>query len=85
MRQHRSENDLHLGQRFIVESELRIVRQRQMIERMRRKGQPTEQAEAALKGFEASLLQLRNHVDVMDELMRPADYAAKPNGPEEGS
>jgi hypothetical protein len=84
MRQHRSENDLHLGQRFIVESELRIVRQRQMIERMRRKGQPTEQAEAVLKGFEASLLQLRNHVEVMQELMRPDDYVAKPNGSDEG-
>ncbi len=85
MRQHRGENDLHLGQRFIAESELRIVRQRQMIERMRRRGQPTEQAEAVLKGFEASLLQLRNHVEVMQELMKPDDYAAKPNGSEESS
>ena len=85
MRQHRSENDLHLGQRFIAESELRIVRQRQMVERMRRKGQPTEQAEAVLKGFEASLLQLRNHVEVMQELMRPDGYAAKPNGSGESS
>jgi hypothetical protein len=84
MRQHRSENDLHLGQRFIAESEQRILRQRQMVERMRRKGQPTEQAEAVLKGFEASLLQLRNHVDVMQELMKPDEYAAKPNGSDEG-
>ena len=59
MRQHRSENDLHLGQRFIAESEQRILGQKQTIKRMRRKGQPTEQAEAVLKGFEASLLQLR--------------------------
>ena len=85
MRQHRSENDLHLGQRFIAESEQRILGQKQTIKRMRRKGQPTEQAEAVLKGFEASLLQLRNHVDVMQELMRPDGYAAKPNGYEESS
>lgn len=71
MKQHRHENEFYLGQSFIAESENRISRQKQLIENLKRKRKPTETAEAVLKQFEASLLQLRNHMEVMRELMKP--------------
>jgi ATP/maltotriose-dependent transcriptional regulator MalT len=71
MKQHRHENEFYLGQSFIAASENRISRQKQLIEHLKRKGRPTEIAEAVLKQFEASLQQLHNHVEVMQELMRP--------------
>jgi len=74
MRQHRKENDLRLGLRFIEEGEIRVLQQRQLIARLKKKGQSTDQAEAALKGFERSLLQLRNHLEIMQELMKPDQY-----------
>jgi hypothetical protein len=71
MRRQRTENDLQLALRYIEEGELRSSRQRELIGRLKKFGRSTDQAEAVLKGFEGSLLQLRNHLDVMQELMKP--------------
>jgi hypothetical protein len=57
--------------RFIADAEQRIKQQKQMIAQLRRKGQSTAHAEAVLLSYEQSLLQLRNHWDVMQELMKP--------------
>jgi hypothetical protein len=56
---------------FLADAEQRVKQQKQTIARLKRKGQPTAEAEEVLLGFERSLLQLRNHWDVMQELMRP--------------
>jgi hypothetical protein len=71
MKHPRQPNSQDLGLYFIAEVEQRIKKQKQIIARLKRKGQPTAEAEAVLLGFERSLLQLRNHWDVMQELMKP--------------
>jgi len=53
---------------------MRIARQKELIGRLKRNGRPTDQAEAVLKGFEGSLLQLRNHLEIMQVLTEPERY-----------
>ena len=74
MKRHRTENDHQLALRYIGEGELRIARQRELIARLKKNGRFTDQAEAVLKGFEGSLLQLRNHLEIMQVLMEPTRY-----------
>jgi hypothetical protein len=38
------------------------------------KARPTQEAEAVLKEFESSLMQLRNHSEIMQNLMTPNHY-----------
>ena len=71
MKRRRAQNELPPAARYIAEGEMRIAQQKELIGRLKKNGRPTDQAEAVLKGFEGSLLQLRNHLQVMQELMRP--------------
>jgi hypothetical protein len=54
-----------------MEAEARVSRQEQLIVQLKKKGEPTGQAEGALKEYEGSLLQLRNHLVIMQVLMKP--------------
>jgi hypothetical protein len=56
--------------RFIAEGEKRLVRQRQLIARLKKQGRPTSQAESVLVAFELMVFKLRNHLEVMKTLMR---------------
>ena len=71
MKYRRPLNEVQMGLRFIADAEQRIKQQKQIIAQLRRKGQPTGRAEAVLLSYVQSLLQLRNHWDVMQELMKP--------------
>ena len=82
MKYRRQFNDLQSGLRFISDAEQRIQQQKQIIAQLKRKGQSTSQAEALLLAYERSLLQLRNHWDVMQELMKP-DMAPVQSDPAE--
>lgn len=64
-------NDFHLSQQYLAESELRVIRQQQLIGKLKRQGRATDQAEKLLKDFEKTLLSLRNHLHIMEELMKP--------------
>jgi hypothetical protein len=65
MTQHRRNTDV-LG--FCLEESHRgVLRQKQLIARLRMKGQSTEQAETGLKRFEKTLFQLESHWVVMLE------------------
>jgi cell division protein FtsB len=64
-------NQFHLSQRYLSESELRVIRQEQAIEKLKRQGRSTEQAEKVLEEFKKTLHSLRNHLQIMEELMRP--------------
>jgi hypothetical protein len=70
MRRQRRQNELYLGMRFITEGEMRLVRQRQLIARLKKQGRPTSQAESVLVTFELMVFKLRNHLEVMKTLMR---------------
>jgi hypothetical protein len=63
--------NLPLSLRFIADWEERVSRQKQLVTELKEKGQPTKHAEAALKEYQASLLQLRNHAQIMLEIMQP--------------
>jgi hypothetical protein len=71
MRRRRQENDFNLSLHYITEAEARVSRQEQLIVQLKKNGKPTGQAEGALKEYEGSLLQLRNHLVIMQVLMKP--------------
>jgi hypothetical protein len=57
--------------RFVEDWEQRVERQKQLIAELRKTGRPTGPAEAVLKREEQSLATLRNHSEIMQELMTP--------------
>jgi hypothetical protein len=65
------ENAYRRGVRLVTEAESRIARQRQIIAELKRQGHPTETAESLLISYERSLPQLRNHVALMLDLLKP--------------
>jgi|SRR5687767_3196383 hypothetical protein len=58
-----------LSLRFIADWEQRVSRQMLLIARLKMKGRPTKDAETILTGYQAALMQLRNHAQVMREMM----------------
>ena len=60
-----------LSLRYVADCEERVSQQEKLITELREKGQSTKRAEAALREYQTSLLQLRNHAQVMQEIMRP--------------
>jgi hypothetical protein len=64
-------NRLALALRHVEEGQTRVVLQQQLIARLEIEGQPTKQAEEILSTFETTLLGLRNHLEIMRELMKP--------------
>jgi hypothetical protein len=67
----KDDHDLALG--FVRESTERVAQQKQLIARLKKGKQPTKQAEEILRGFEANLRALRNHWELMHELMGPSE------------
>lgn len=66
----RTGNDpLRLAERYITEHEIRVMRQKQAIEGLKRADRPTADAERVLKMLEVNLLKLRNHQNIMRELI----------------
>jgi hypothetical protein len=65
----RKEYNVPLSLRFIADGEERVSRQMLLIARLKMKGQPTKDAETILTGYQAALMQLRNHAQVMREMM----------------
>jgi hypothetical protein len=63
-----------LSLRFIAEWEARVAGQKQLLHELKRKRQPTHQAEANLLRCEQTLLQLRNHLEIIQELAKPNRY-----------
>lgn len=72
MRHHRREHDYQLSERFVDEAAQRIARQRARVAELKRKGRSAQEAEAVLRRFERSLLEVENHRSLMQDLMRPA-------------
>jgi hypothetical protein len=71
-RYYRASDKLTLAARYVAEGELRISRQKELIARLNKNGRPTDRAETVLRGYEGSLLQLLNHLEIMQELTKPS-------------
>jgi hypothetical protein len=63
--------------RFIAECEQRVARQKQLIEQLKRWGRSTEEAEGTLRQQHEMLATLRNHADIMRDLMSPNAHERK--------
>jgi hypothetical protein len=64
--------------RFVAECEQRVAEQKQLIEQLKRRGGSTEEAEGALRQQHEMLATLRNHADIMRDLMSPNEHERKP-------
>jgi hypothetical protein len=67
----RSENELPLSLRVIAKWETRVSQQRKLIADLKLIGQPIEEEVVDLRKYEATLNQLRNHHEIIQELMTP--------------
>jgi hypothetical protein len=74
-------DNLHLSKQYLTEIELRLVRQKQLVGKLRKQGLPTAQAERGLQALQTMQLKLRNHFQLMDELMQPDRYSAVEGNP----
>jgi hypothetical protein len=70
MSRRQQENKLPLSQ-VIGEWEKRVSQQKLLIAELKVRGKSIQGAEADLRRYEASLYQLRNHCETMQELMTP--------------
>ena len=70
MGRHQNKNDRQLALGFVKDSEARVLQQKQLIARLKHEHESTEYAEAVLSEFEANLQSLRNHLELMQELMK---------------
>ena len=68
--------DLYLAQQYLTESELRVARQEQLITTLKNQGRSTDEAKRILENFELTVVQLRNHLQVMQALVEP-DHTSK--------
>jgi uncharacterized protein YigA (DUF484 family) len=59
-----------LSLRYIAEAECRVKEQEQRITRLKEKGRPTEHAESTLLGFQRTLMALRSHREILQELTK---------------
>jgi hypothetical protein len=66
----RKSADGGMSLRFVAHWEERIAKQEQLIAELRNKGQSTNKAEGTLKTYKETLIKLRNHADLMQDLMR---------------
>ena len=71
---HKRINGVPLSLQFIADREQRIVKQKQLIAELKRKGRSTEQAEAELRRELLALATLRNHSDLSLELTKADPY-----------
>jgi uncharacterized coiled-coil protein SlyX len=64
--------------RFIADWEQRAAKQKQVIEQLKRRGRSTAEAEATLAQQQDTLATLRNHAEIMRDLMSPDGPEKKP-------
>ncbi len=67
-------SDEPISVRFIADWEQRIVKQKQLIEQLKSDGRQTAKAEILLRQQQQTLASLRNHADIMHDLMSPSGY-----------
>jgi hypothetical protein len=77
MRKFPHENKLHLAMQYLAEGESRVLRQQRLIALLKSRHSSTERAEDILKGFQQTLQKLRNHIDIMRELMPPREPSSQ--------
>lgn len=65
----RRSQDQSLSLRLLADWELKMVRQQEHIANLTRKGGSTKTAEAELKRLQGIVTGLRNHADIMRELL----------------
>jgi hypothetical protein len=53
----------------VADAEMRVASQQRLIRRLARRGLPTGEAEELLKTFNMSLMQMRNHLDLLQNLL----------------
>ena len=66
----KSGDGMELSLRFVAEGAQRVTGQKRVIESLKRRGEPSAQAEAELERLEVMLRRLRNHLEIMGELSR---------------
>lgn len=62
--------DCALAISFVEQGEMRVLRQKQLIARLQKTGEPLEQAKESLENCETMLQRLRVHLEIMQGLMR---------------
>jgi hypothetical protein len=60
---------LYLSEQYIAEGQSRVMRQKQVIEKLKKAGCSTKNAENILTTLETQLLKLLNHREVMRDLI----------------
>ena len=84
MKRQRSGEDVLRSNRYVADVEQRIIRQRQLVAELQRKGRSTVAVKAELQRLEHSLMMLRNHREILQGLIQP-DSALQRRGLDEGS
>ncbi len=62
--------DCALAISFVEQGETRVLRQKQLIARLQKTGEPLEQAKESLENCETMLQRLRVHLEIMQGLMK---------------
>jgi hypothetical protein len=70
MRTPRLQSDWQRAISSVAESELQVRKQKRLIKKLQRQGLPTAAAKEKLASFEWRLLQLRNYLEILQELKR---------------
>ena len=74
MKQNRSGSGVKTSMQFIRDWQERVLKQKQLIAKLKRLRRPTSKDEAVLREYEASLRQLCNHGELMQVLLKPGRY-----------
>jgi hypothetical protein len=69
MGKHRSKLNQPASLQLLAKWEARIEEQKQLIAQLKAKGRPSVSAEVYLEKYKRTLLQLRNHAEIMQELV----------------
>jgi hypothetical protein len=62
---------LHRTLNCVADAEMRVASQQRLIRRLARRGLPTREAEELLRTFNMSLMQMRNHLELLQHLLSP--------------
>lgn len=73
-----SDPRIQLTRDKIAEAEMRVAHQQRELQRLRALGLPTEEAEKILDTFNMTLLQMRNHHDILSVLLSPPQRRRHP-------
>jgi hypothetical protein len=74
MKQNRSGSGVKTSMQFIRDQQERVLKQKQLIAKLKSLGRSTSKDEAVLCEYEAALRQLCNHGELMHALLKPGRY-----------